>query len=157
MRLVIAMLLLAAASSIAPADAADRHSGYYYPSITSTEVYTARAQVLEEASRQIRIGFIVAQTAEQATHTYPPRFAMFAKGGEAEKLIIVGLDGHSFRSLYRARAVLAQLTARARKSELFQDLAVQDIFTFFDLARMLGFTQITVTDGENYTHQIKLQ
>ena len=105
----------------------------------------------------MRIGFVVAQTAVQAATPYPPRFAMFAKGAEAEKLIIVGLDGQSFRTLYRARAVLAQLTARARASELFQNFAVQDLFTFFDLVRMLGFEQITVTDGERYAHRIQLQ
>lgn len=156
MRIVLAALLLTALAT-GVVQAKDGHAGYYYPPVTSTETYEARAQVMEEAERQLRIGFIVAQTALQAKRDYPPRFAMYAKGGEAEKLIIVGLDGESFRTLYRARAVLAQLTARARKSDLFQDLAVQDLFTFFDLARMLGFEQITVTDGDQYAHQIMLR
>ena len=158
MRIIVATLLLVTFIAVGlPAWAAERHAAYYYPPITSSEVYEARARVLDEADRETRIRFIVAQTAEQAKMPYPPRFAMFAKGTEAEKLIVVGLDGESFRTLYRARAVLAQLTARARRSELFQNLAVQDIFTFFDLVRMLGFKQITVTDGDLYAHQIQLR
>ena len=61
------------------------------------------------------------------------------------------------RTLYRARGVLAQLTARARGTELFRKLAVEDFFTFFDLAWMLGFQRITVSDGLAYAHQIKLE
>ena len=105
------------------ARAQDRHTGYYYPPIGSEETYHARAPVLNDASREMRIGFIVAQTIGQRQKNYAPRFAIFAKGDKAEKLIIIGLDGNSFTTLYRARAVLAQLTASARASELFRNLA----------------------------------
>lgn len=138
--------------------AQDRHDDYYYPEVTSSEVYRARAQVLPNASRTMRLGFIVAQTVGQVQgRPYPPRFSMFAKGTEAEKLIIVGLDDSSFATLYRARAVLAQMTAIARNTDLFRNYAVEDFFTFFDLVRMLGFTQITVSDGETYAHRIDLE
>ena len=140
-----------------PSEAADRHVGYYYPDITSQETYVARAQVLPQADREMRIGFVVAQTLGQREHSYPPRYALFAKGDEAEKMIIVGLDNASFATLYRARGVLAQLTAVARSTEFFRNLAVEDYFTFFDLARMLGFEQITISDGREFSHQIELQ
>ncbi|MBT7757204.1 MAG: molybdopterin-guanine dinucleotide biosynthesis protein A, partial [Rhodospirillaceae bacterium] len=45
----------------------------------------------------------------------------------------------------------------ARASALFRNLAVEDIFTFFDLARMLGFERITVSDGKTYSHRIELR
>ena len=159
MGILLAILLIMAAATSGGADAgtADRHAGYYYPEITSSEIYRARAQILPDASREMRIGFIVLQTAEQAKRPYPPRFAIFAKGEKAQKLIIVGLDGESFRTLFRARGVLAQLTARARGTELFRNLAVEDVFTFFDLARMLGFEQITITDGELFAHRITMK
>ena len=74
-----------------------------------------------------------------------------------KKLIIVGLDQHSFATLFRARGVLAQLTAEARATALFRNLAVEDLFTFFDLARMLGFARITISDGRNYAHRVDLR
>lgn len=151
---VLAAVVMAVA---APALAKERHSEYYYPKISTTEDYVARAKVLVEANRNMRIGFIVAQTLGQRDAGYPPRFAIFAKGDEAEKLIIIGMGGGSFTTLYRARAVLAQLTAISRNTELFRELAVEDFFTFFDLARMLGFKQITVSDGKSYAHRVNLK
>lgn len=149
--------LVALALMVALAAADDRHAGYYYPEVTSSEVYKARAKVLEEADRKARIGFIVGLTETQGALPYPPHYAVFAKGEEAEKMIIVGLDGESFRTLYRARAMLARLTAQARSTTLFRKLAVEDYFTFFDLIRMLGFEQLTVSDGETYAHQVTLE
>ncbi len=137
--------------------AAEHHAGYYYPAITSQEVYHARSPAMDSANRETRIGFVVAQTSGQRQLQYPPRFAIFAKGNEADKLIIVGLDEHTFATLFRARAVMAQLTASARGSALFRNMAVEDLFTFFDLAKMLGFRQITVSDGKSYAHRIDLR
>lgn len=153
--LLAGLLLFATAD---PVRAQDRHDNYYYPEVTSSEVYQARAQVLPNADRTMRVGFIVAQTTGQVQgRPYPPRFAMFAKGEQAEKMIIIGLDDTSFATLFRARAVLAQMTSISRGTELFRSFAVEDYFTFFDLARMLGFTQITVSDGETYAHRVDLE
>ncbi|MFP6746245.1 MAG: molybdopterin-guanine dinucleotide biosynthesis protein A [Alphaproteobacteria bacterium] len=155
--LPMVLLLTLPLAALAPAWAGERHANYYYPPITSEEIFRARAPVMDNASREMRIGFIVAQTDSQHKRMFAPRYAIFAKGDEAQKLIIVGLDQHSFATLFRARAVLAQLTASARASALFRNLAVEDLFTFFDLARMLGFEQITVSDGRTYAHRIELR
>ena len=65
---------------------------------------------------------------------------IFAKGEEAQKLIIVALEDGRMDTLFRARAVFANLTAVSRGMPIMQELGVQDWFTFFDLAKMLGFT-----------------
>ncbi len=143
--------------SVNVAAAADRHEGYYYPEVSSSEVYRARSKTMKGANKETRVGFIVAQTLGQRDRPYPPRFAIFAKGKEAEKMIIVGLDGESMSTLYRARAVLAQLTAVARSSELFRNHAVEDLFTFLDLANMVGFQRVTITDGKTYAHQFEIK
>ncbi|MEQ9643035.1 MAG: molybdopterin-guanine dinucleotide biosynthesis protein A [Alphaproteobacteria bacterium] len=135
----------------------DRHALYYYPETTSAETYVARARTLDDASREKRIGFVVAHTLGQAQRPYPPRYALYAKGDEAEKLLLIGLYDETFLTLYRARAVLAQMTALARSSDLFRTLAVEDYFTFFDLLKMLGFRQITISDGDTYTHQVTIE
>jgi hypothetical protein len=81
---------------------------------------------------------------------------LFAKGDNAEKMIIVGLR-EDFDTLYRARAQMAALTTIARESPLFQDLGVNDVFTFYDLATMLGFKEIVLSDGKNYAHRVWLR
>jgi hypothetical protein len=151
--------VLAGALSLAAfaARADDRHAEYYYPAPQSSEVYEARAEILPEASRRSRIAFVTHVMNEMIRkNPYPPQYAIFAKGTEAEKMIIVGLVGDSYDTLYRMRALLAMLTAVARTTPLFKEERVEDYFTYLDLCRMLGFKQLTVSDGKTFAHQIRI-
>ena len=138
----------------APAAAQDRHAGYYYPVPKSEETYTARARTLPDSDRDRRLGFVVGFMAELTRAPALQRYTIFAKGTEAEKLIIVALDDDAFATLFRARAILATLTSRVRATPLFAELGVQNLFTFYDLAKLLGFDQITISDGRSWSHRI---
>lgn len=158
MVLSASMFLIALGALSAPAGAADRHAGYYYPPLTSEETYNARAAVLADANRELRVQFIVNLTQQMLAKPYPPDYIIFAKGDEAEKMIIIGLnDDGGMSTLFRARGTLAMLTSIARGSKLFQEFGVDDFFTFFDLAKLFGFTQITVSDGKTYAHQVEIR
>lgn len=154
-RLLAIGLMLALATVAARAD--DRHEGYYYPGPVTEEVYGARSETMAEAGRSLRIDFITGFTKEQFIRNYAPPYAMYAKGAEAEKLLLISTGAGGFRTLYQARAVLAQMTAIARGTPLFRDLKVEEIFTFLDLVKMMGFTQITVSDGETFAHRIVIE
>lgn len=156
-RHALAAAVLTALLVTAPAVAADRHAGYYYPTPASEEVYKARAQTLPEASRALRIRFVTGVTNRILERPFPPTAAIFAKGTEGQKLIIVALEDGRIDTLYRARAIFANLTAVARTTPIFQEYGVEDYFTFFDLAKMLGFTQITISDGRDFAHQVFLE
>lgn len=137
--------------------AQDRHEGYYYPGPVTEETYGSRSEPLPDADRALRLGFITAYTQEQIGRPYPPPHALFAKGADGEKLLMVATGTNSYRNLYQARAVLAQMTAIARGTPLFRDMKVEEIFTFLDLARMMGFTQLTVSDGATFAHRITIE
>lgn len=156
-RVSVGVLALVLAMAAAGARADDRHAGYYYPPPTSTETYEARALTLADSDRARRIGFVTLLTKQLLGQPYPPEFAVFAKGEDAEKLIIVGLQDGRLDTIYRARALFANLTAVARDSELFRDYGVEDLFTFFDLCKLLGFTQITISDGKAFAHQVTIK
>lgn len=151
--LVSLALLLAGA----PLGAADRHSGYYYPEPETSETYRARAETFADSDRKRRIFFVTELTNQMMTNPYPPPFAIFAKGEHAQKLIITGLYDNSYNTLYRMRGLLAILTARSRATPIFQDFEVQDVFTFLDLLKLLGFEQVTVTDGDRFAHRIWIE
>lgn len=137
--------------------AAERHDGYYYPLPKSQETYRARAMTLPEASRQSRVAFVTSITNGMVTNNpYPPQFALFAKGARQEKLIIVALRDDSYNTMYRLRALLAQLTAVARTTRIFQQQMKPDHLTFLDLLNMLGFERLTVSDGKNFSHRIDI-
>ena len=152
--LVVALCLGSAASN---GSAEDRHVGYYYPPPGSQETYTARSRTLEEANRSLRLGFVTGVAQQLQSRPYPPTAAMFAKGAEAEKLIIVALEDGRIDTIYRARALFANLTAVSRTTPMFQDFGVEELFTFFDFAKMLGFAQITITNGRDFAHQVVLE
>ena len=146
------LLLVLAASGAARAD--DRHTGYYYPEHETAEVYEARAGTLPQADRTLRIAFVTGITNQNTSRPYPPQAAIFAKGDEAQKLIIVALVDGRIDTLFRARAEFANMTAAARLLPAFKEMGVQDYFTFFDLAKLLGFQQITITNGRDFAHQV---
>jgi len=160
-RLVFAGLLfiVAGVMSIGAIQAQDgsRHSEYYYPEPATFEVYNARVPVLPGSDRLRRIGFVTVMTNEMFKNPYPPQFAIFAKGADAEKLIITGLNENSYNTIYRARALFAMMTAVARNTPLFREQPEATRYTFFDLAHLLGFDQITFTDGSTFSHQIELR
>ncbi len=149
------LLLVLVASTAARAD--DRHTGYYYPAHETAEVYEARARTLPQADRAMRIGFVTGITNQNMGRPYPPQAAIFAKGDEAEKLIIVALVDGRFDTLFRARAEFANMTAAARLLPAFREMGVQDFFTFFDLAKLLGFKQITISNGRDFAHQVIIE
>jgi hypothetical protein len=156
--MILAVMMVACGGS-ARADeiSSDRHSGYYYPVPESSETYTARVNKLVDSDRTRRIAFVTGVTSDLAGRNYPPTYAIFAKGDDAEKLIIVGLMDGQLDTIYRARALFATLTAVARLTPVFQELPDADRLTFFDLLKLLGFRQVTVTDGVGFAHQVFIE
>ncbi len=137
--------------------AESRHEGYYYPKITSREAYKARTGVLPKMTRRDRLLFISATTQQQGSSGYAPRYVMFAKGDDAEKLIIVALDDVTLGTIFRARALLAALSSLARLTPLLREADLEDTLTFYDLVHLMGFTQITVSDGRSHSHRVMLE
>ena len=92
------------------------------------------------------------------SNPYPPDFAVFAKGEQLEKLMIVAMRGGVIDSIYRARAQIGDvLTSVSRATPLFQDYGVAEVFTFFDLLKILGFAQLTISDGDDFAHQVLIR
>lgn len=151
--LLTVLALLAGSATVL---AEDRHVGYYYPPPQSLESYPARVETLPDSDRSRRIGFVVQITQQMLKRPYPPDYAIFAKGEEAEKMLIVALRDDVIDNIYRARALLAMLTAIARATPLFQQYGAAEYLTFFDLLAILGFDQLTISDGESFSHQVTI-
>jgi hypothetical protein len=158
MRLLVLIFLgVAAAFAGGPAAAQDRQEGYYYPEIGSSEVYEARVPAMPDSDRRRRLGFVSGLTKQLSELPYAPPYAVFAKGDGAEKLIIVGFGNDRLSTVYRARALFASLTSLIRLGPLFQGTPIDDTATFFDLAKLLGFEHITVSDGDAFAHRVVLK
>ncbi len=154
---IFAATALLTASMVSSALATDRHEGYYYPEVETRETYVARAQTLPSSDRSARVNFVTQLTLAQTASPYPPEYAIFAKGGEAQKLVITALNDDVFATLFRARGVMAQMSAYARTTEFFTEYGVEELFTFYDLLKLMGFEQLTITDGSTWAHQIIIE
>ena len=60
----------------------------------------------------------------------------------------------AFLPIYRARAILAQLTVSVRTGGFFQREDLQYVATFFDLLHMMEFDELLITDGKTWTHRV---
>lgn len=156
---ILSVILFAAFSmvmaSIGPLQAdEDRHAGYYYPTPQSSETYQSSLPVIGTASKKSRIGFTVGLNAQQINRGYPPAYHIFAKGAQAQKLIIIAVEENRYNTLYRLRALLAALTANARTSPIFSRTNIPEELNFLDLCKLAGFTQVTISNGKDVAHQI---
>ncbi len=136
---------------------ADNREGYYYPPVTSSETFSRTLGPVPPAERPVRAAFITTVTKALLAAPESPRYVIFAKGQEADHMIIVALDDQIFRTPYRARAVLAQLTANTRGTEFFKKSNLRYYATWFDLAKLLGFQDIVIWDGATWSHKVVLE
>ncbi|MEP1205953.1 MAG: hypothetical protein ABJM29_04865 [Rhizobiaceae bacterium] len=138
------------------ARAADNHAGYYYPQPESSETYVSALNVMPSMNKRSRVGFLIGLNKEQLGRAYPPPYHIFAKGFHAQKMIVVATGSGRYDTLFRLRALLASLTSQARTSPLFEQSRQPENLNFLDLARLAGFTQVTISDGDALAHRINL-
>ena len=151
-------LAVAAIAGGAPgAASANDGEDYYFPPVTSQEKFERSMLAGPRRDGLDREAFVGAIARAQAESAQTPRFALFAKGDGSRRLIMIGLDDQSFRTLFRARAVLAQLTYGMRATPLFRSQGLEASATFFDALKLLGFTSLTLSDGATWTHRIDFE
>ena len=135
----------------------DKYVGYYYPKPTTVETYTSAMQTIQGAERPQRVQFVTVVSQGTIQSAYRVPYSVFVKGDKAEKMIIVGLQPGEMASIYRVRAILANMTTMSRLSPFFQERTVAEDANFYDLLKLLGFSQLTVTDGEKFSYQVTIK
>lgn len=134
--------------------ASDRYIGYYYPAPGQIEIYCARLPILKDSNKKRRVGFIIGIKDGMNKQPYESPYAVFAKGSESAKLIVISkMDGY-LETVYRARALLADLSTSARTTPIFAKSQAPEELTFLDLISLLGFQSVTLSDGNSFAHQI---
>ncbi|WP_299554319.1 hypothetical protein [uncultured Tateyamaria sp.] len=136
------------------AHAQERYEGYYYPDVTSNEDFTRVIRQAPDSSKGVRVEFVTNLTVAQLAAPESPRFVFFAKGADAKHLTVIALDDEVFSTLFRARAVLAQMTSNMRNNDFFRAQELQFVATFFDLLQLMEFDTLVISDGETWAHQV---
>ena len=154
---LIGLACITGLSSAAASAGEDRYIGYYYPAPAEIETYCARVPPLSDMDKRRRVGFVIGIKEGMSNKPYDSAYSVFVKGGESRKLIIVAkTDGH-LETIYRVRALLADLTNSARTTPIFEESGAPENLTFLDLLTLLGFESVTVSDGDEFTHQVEMR
>jgi hypothetical protein len=153
MRFMIAFFFIFS-THVAMAQSIDTYEDYYYPKITSQEVFSRVLLTPPKSDKDVRIGFATSITQAQLAAPESPRFVIFAKGEDAKKLIIIALDDNIFKTVYRARALLAQLTSNLRSNKFLGKQDLTDEGTFYDLLQLMQFASLVISDGETWSHEV---
>jgi hypothetical protein len=104
-----------------------------------------------------RVGFVIGIKEGMANKPYESAYSVFVKGGNSTKLIIIAKTDGYLGTIYRVRALLADLTNSARTTPIFEESGAPENLTFLDLLTLLGFESVTVSDGDIFTHQIEMR
>ncbi|WP_025900175.1 hypothetical protein [Sneathiella glossodoripedis] len=153
-QIISLFMLFSGISSLAHATLNDRYIGYYYPAPNQTELYCSRVPNLKDANKRRRVGFIIGIKEGMNKQPYESPYAVFAKGNESTKLIIISKQDGYLGTVYRARALLADLSTSARTTPIFAQSNAPEELTFLDLIGLLGFKSVTLSDGDAFAHQI---
>ena len=151
---VIFAAFLAPTIGAGAANIQDRYVGYYYPSPGQVEVYCARLPIINDVSKKRRVGFIIGIKDGMNKQPYESPYTVFAKGGESTKLIVIAKTDGYLDTVYRARALLADLTTSARTTPIFAQSKAPEELTFLDLISLLGFQSVTLSNGDGFAHQV---
>lgn len=144
-------------ASTTAATADDKYAGYYYPESKTFETFARNLIPSPPANKALRVGFVTTVTKAQLAAPESPRFVLFAKGEQSEHLIMVALDDQIFKTPYRARALLAQLTSNLRSTEFFTSQNLQTAGTFFDMLQIMNFDSLVISDGDTWSHRVDFQ
>ncbi len=147
-------LFLALIVAVPAATAQERYEGYYYPDVTSQEQFTRVIRDGPPPNKGVRVDFVTNLTAAQLAAPESPRFVFFAKGADAKHLNIIALDDEIFSTLFRARAVMAQMTSNMRNNAFFRDQGLEFVATFYDLLQIMEFDTLVISDGATWAHQV---
>lgn len=150
----LSLLALVLAVGVATAD--EHHDGYYHPPVTSEEHFSSDLITPDGtvSSAQERIHLITTLTVAQIAQPDSPHYVFFIKGENDDELFLIGLDSEVFKTLYRARAVLAQMSTKIRGGNFFRESDLRAEATFFDLLAILGFRSLVVSDGDTWAHRV---
>lgn len=148
------LALLATILLTGPLSAEDRYVGYYYPEVTSEETFDRLVRESQGAGKAVRIDFVNVLTTAQLEAPESPRFVFFTKGEDASTLIVVALDDDIFATVYRARAIMAQLTVSVRQGGFFRQEELEYVATFYDLLQLMQFDELVISNGRDMSHRV---
>jgi hypothetical protein len=132
-------------------------AGLYYPPASSLETPNIRFQQMLGVGPQQRQSFVDQVNLAVGIPGRSLPIVAQAVGANRETLVVLYVGGEGAMTPYLARGVLARLTAITRSAPAIQAMGLSSDFDAYNMAAVLGFARIVVTDGRAFAHQADLR
>lgn len=131
-------------------------AGTFYPPATSFETPDIRFPQMAGVGPQQRQYFIDQVNLAGSTPGRTVPIVAQAVGVERQTLVFTDLDAEAPMTPYIARGILARLTSITRAAPTIAELGLSGEFDIYNMAAVLGFKRVIVTDGRDFAHEATL-
>ena len=132
-------------------------AGRYYPPASSLETADVLFRQMPGIGPRQRQAFVDQVNLAASTPGGPVPIVAQAVGADRETLVLLYAGGEGPMTPYLARGVLARLTSIARSAPVIMEMGLSSEFDAYNMASVLGFGRLVVTDGRAFTHQADLR
>ncbi|GGD11309.1 hypothetical protein [Aquisalinus flavus] len=130
--------------------------GVYYPKVSSVETPDIRFGRMAGFGPQERQFFV--DQVNLAASTPGRTFPIVAQAvGENNETLVFTYLGDGSMTPYLSRGILARLTSITRAAPAIAEMGLSSEFDVYNMAAVLGFARVTVTDGRHFAHQADLR
>lgn len=139
-----------------PADTSNLslEAGYAYPAPNVSEVVpTIVSDNVEVPPFEARVQFVAQLTQVLESRPYPPQALIMTEGDDHETIVFLDTGRLNVNTPYKARAIAAQMSSITRNNPLFAQYGVENYTSVFDLFKILGFRQVVITNGDDFSHR----
>lgn len=131
--------------------------GKYYPPISSVETPNVRFGQMAGVGPQERQFFTDQINLAASTPGRSVPIVAQAVGENNNTLVFIYLDAEGSMTPYLARGILARLTSVTRFAPAISEMGISSEFDIYNMASVLGFARIIVTDGRDFAHEARLR
>lgn len=132
-------------------------AGLYFPAPTSFEEPQIRFPTLEGVGPAQRRLFVDQVNLAASESSRSVSIVAQAVGEDHGTLVFIILGGHSEPTTYLAKAFLARMTSVSRFTPAIAEMGLSEEFDIYNVAAVLGFQRIVVSDGRAFSHQADLK
>jgi hypothetical protein len=129
----------------------------FYPTPKVIENYKSRRRVLTGTQNKTRIAFANNILRAFIHRDVKERVFVFAKGKNAENMIIMDSVNGNLNTIFKVRAFIEVLPVLLRNTPIYRKFKNSEIPPFLDLAKMNGFKTVIFTDGDKYSFRFILK
>lgn len=130
--------------------------GTYFPAVSSVETPEIRFARVAGVGVQQRNVVVDQLNLAVATNGGTLPIVVQAVGQDRSTLVFTYMNADSTMTPYIARGILARLSSLSRLLPVVNELGLSSEVDVYNVAVVLGFERIIVTDGRNFAHQANL-